>query len=60
MGEYATEHAALYAAYKRLEELEEMQASSRSGGQKPDGIQDRVYIEASDGKLRRIMPPSKE
>jgi len=31
LGEYATEHAALYAAYKRLEELEEMQASSRSG-----------------------------
>ena len=53
-GEYMTETEALHAAYQYLEELEKKQPSSRSGGQRSGGLQDRVYIRAPDGKLRRI------
>jgi len=56
LGEYETETAALEAAYKRLEELEQTQPSSSSGGQAPRGIQDRVYIEDPQGNVKRILP----
>ena len=59
MGEYGTETAALQAAYKRLEELEQLQPTSQSGGQAPEGIQDRVFIKSPDGNLERILPPTK-
>lgn len=57
-GEYVTECEALHAAYNYLHELEELQPSSSSGGQRPGGIQDRVYIESPDGIVKRILPPS--
>lgn len=53
-GEYITETEALHSAYKYLEELEDLQPTSESGGQRPGGLQDRVYIKAPDGNLRRI------
>jgi hypothetical protein len=52
-GEYMTETEALHAAYNYLEELEK-QPSSKSGGQGSGRSQDRVYLSAPDGKLRRI------
>jgi len=58
--EYSSERETLDAAFKRLQYLEETQPPSSSGGQRPDGIQDRVYIQALDRKLRRIMPRLKE
>ncbi len=60
LGEYSSEFEALEAAYKRLEELEETRPSSNSGGQNPNGIQDRVYVETPDGKVKRIMPQLKK
>ena len=53
-GEYITETEALHAAYKYLVDLDETQPASESGGQRSGGLQDRVYIEAPDGKIRRI------
>lgn len=58
LGEYDSEQEALEAAYKRLTELEKSQPSSESGGQRPGGIQDRVYVESPDGIVKRILPPS--
>jgi hypothetical protein len=58
LGEYETETAALEAACRRLEELEQTQPSASSGGQAPGGIQDRVYIEDPQGNVKRILPPS--
>lgn len=56
VGEYFTQYEALNAAYRCLEKLEEEQPTSSSGGQR--GIQDRVYFEAPDGKIERVMLPS--
>lgn len=49
-GEYDSEKQAEDAARRRLAELEKIQPSSSSGGQK--GIQDRVYIVSPEGKRR--------
>ena len=59
MGEYDADTEALEAAYKRLEELEQLQPTSQSGGQASEGIQDRVFIKSPDGNLKRILPPAK-
>lgn len=50
--EYESEEQAKVAARARLLELERTQPSDSSGGQTPDGIQDRVYIVSPDGKRR--------
>jgi len=55
-GEYATESDAVHAAYEYLNELEQKQPSSQSGGQAPGGIQDSVYIQSPEGKINRILP----
>jgi hypothetical protein len=55
-GEYRSEAEAQKAARKRLELLEQRQPSASSGGQKPDGIQDRVYIIRPDGTGYRYLP----
>lgn len=59
IAEYDTETAALEASYKKLEELEQLQPTSQSGGQAPEGIQDRVFIKGPDGNVKRILPPTK-
>src|SRR5262245_18102138 len=48
-GSYWTEAQAQRAARKRLAELERTQPSVSSGGQRPGGIQDQVYIVRPDG-----------
>lgn len=51
-GEYSSYAEAEAEARKRLQKLEISQPSKHSGGQ--DGIQDRVYIVHSDGRLERV------
>jgi hypothetical protein len=55
-GTYWTEAQAQRAARRRLAELERMQPSASSGGQRPGGIQDRVYIVRPDGTAYRYLP----
>jgi hypothetical protein len=54
-GTYATERDARRAAAERLARIESHQPSGMSGGQDPDGIQDRVYIVAPDGMAYRFV-----
>lgn len=54
-GEYRDEYAAREAAKERLEQLEEIQPTSSSGGQDHYGIQDRVYIVRPDGTNYRFF-----
>lgn len=54
-GEYRTKAEARQAAQRRLVELEQSQPSSFSGGQRADGIQDRVYIIHPDGHKERFL-----
>ena len=56
-GDYPTEAAALEAAAAWIAKIELSQPTARSGGQKPDGIQDRVYIARPDGTRYRYLPP---
>ena len=60
LGEYRSKREALKAAYRRLEDLEETQPTSDSGGQSPDGIQDRIYIKTPEGKIYHITPPTEQ
>lgn len=52
-GEYASEADARAAALDRLEELEQSQPTSSSGG--PSCIQDRVFIVDPDGNRNRVF-----
>ena len=47
------EVAAQSKARRRLKQLEKTQPSAYSGGQKPEGIQDQVYIIRPDGSQYR-------
>jgi hypothetical protein len=51
---FKTETAAIRAAKKRLEHLEETQPSASSGGQGAGGIQDRVFVERPNGTRFRV------
>ena len=51
-GEYDDEVSAQHGARNRLEELEEIQPASSSGGQK--GIQDQVFVIRPDGSKYRF------
>lgn len=51
-GRFRTRQGAVRAARRVLANLEKTQPSENSGGQ--DGIQDRVYVVAPDGKRERI------
>jgi len=55
-GSYRTEAQAQKAARKRLADLERTQPSVSSGGQRPGGIQDQVYIVRPDGSAYRYLP----
>jgi hypothetical protein len=55
-GRYFSEKAAQRAARRELKKLEKMQPSRYSGGQRPGGIQDRVYIVGPDGLVVRYLP----
>lgn len=52
-GEYDSRKDAELVAMGRLVELERTQPTESSGGQKEDGIQDRVFIVAPDGNKER-------
>lgn len=54
-GEHDTEGEALEAAKVELAEIERLQPSSSSGGQGPDGIQDRIYIVRPNGSKYRFV-----
>lgn len=53
-GEYSDEKDAIDAATKQLEDLEKIQPTETSGGQKLSGIQDRIYIIRPDGTRYRF------
>ena len=55
-GEYPDEASAVLAGLSQLDDLEREQPSARSGGQKEDGIQDRVYVIRPDGSHYRLLP----
>ena len=55
-GRFSSEQAARRAARKELEQVEQLQPSRDSGGQKPGGIQDRIYIVRPDKTMYRYLP----
>ncbi len=55
-GRYSAEQAVRRAARKELRRLEKAQPSSQSGGQGPDGIQDRIFIVRPDKSMYRYEP----
>ncbi len=55
LDEFKTEAEAQTAGRERLEDLEKTQPSHQSGGQAPQGIQDRVFIQRPDGSKYRVQ-----
>ena len=55
-GAYVTYEEAKAAAHTALFKNELTQPSVYSGGQGPDGIQDRVYVVHPDGRMERVYP----
>ena len=55
-GTYRSEAGARRAAGRALKQIERGQPSATSGGQKPGGVQDRVYIVRPDGTSYRYRP----
>jgi len=55
VGRYFTESGARRRARRYLRKLEAMQPAETSGGQSPDGIQDRVFIVRPDGTRYRFQ-----
>ena len=55
-GCYLTEKAARQAASLQVQRLAILQPAATSGGQSPEGIQDRVYVPGPDGSRYRYLP----